>query len=146
MHRHKLSAKQMWLARKNSDAFATSDDWLRGFIEAEGTFTQNNKTMQPLFQITPLGCEDILMWAIKDKIGKGRIHNNVRKGGRHCVVYSLSNKQHISQHLPPLLRKGFVLSKARLGYHTWLQTHFSSHWLEYKVGKTVLDVSCDLSA
>ena len=64
-----------------------------------------------------------------------RIHNDVRKDGRHCVLYSLSNKQHISQHLLPLLRKNFVLSKARLRYHTWLQTHFSSHGLEYKVGK-----------
>ena len=125
MHRHKLSAKQMWLARKNSDAFTLSDDWLRGFIEAESTFTQNNKTKQPLFQITQLGCEYTLMSAIKDKIGKGRIHNVVRKDGRHCVVYSLSNKSHISQHLLPLLRKGFVLSKARLRYHQWLQTHFS---------------------
>ena len=114
----------LYCQRKKANYYYCSTDWLRGFIEAEGTFTQNTKTNKPLFQVTQLACEAPLLRAIGRKIGAGRIHYDVRDDGRRAVVYSLSSKKHMITHLLPLLEGGFCFSRAQLRYHVWLQKHF----------------------
>ena len=147
LDRCKLLCRVVWLERKKTYDNTLGDDWLRGFIEAEASFTQNTKTGKPLFQITQLACDEMLIISIKSKLGVGAIHQDVRDDGRRVVVYSLSNKNNIITHLLPVLEKNFVFSKTRVRYLSWLKVHFTAYFVKHnKVYLSKSLVACDLSA
>lgn len=124
LQEYRLKIRKIWLMRKSKHYYCCDVDWLRGFIEAEGSFTQNNKTNAPLFQITQLACEKPLMEAIKRRIGAGRLHLDTRSDGRQTWVYTLTNKKHINNKLLVICNKGFVFSRTMQRYNLWLQKHF----------------------
>ena len=121
----KKAAKHVYKLRKNINYYHIDNDWLRGFIEAEGSFTENKSTEKPLFQITQLYCDKPLLMAIKHKIGKGTIHKDLRRDGSAYVVYSLRVKRDMCERLLPILKANFVFSRARKPYNSWLKAHFS---------------------
>lgn len=118
----KLKVYKLHLSRKNFKNYNINEDWLRGFIEAEGCFSQNRGN--PMFTLTQIACEWPLFEAIKKKMDCGRLHLDKRKNGTSTVVYTLSGKKVIRDKLLPILRPGFVFSKVGRVYRLWVETHF----------------------
>lgn len=124
LRERKLICRQGWYISKWLEKAPLKDDWLRGLIEAEGSFTQNRERKKPIFEITQLAIDSALIHSIRNKLGVGHVRISQRDDGRRCAVYSLTNRGDIIRCLLPILEKGFVFSKARLSYLRWLDTHF----------------------
>ena len=123
----KKQVQQLWENRANGSEYRIKSAWLRGFIEADGSFISNRQRNIPLFEITQHQSDKALMEAIKVFFGCGSIRFEDRDEKTPMCVYRMSNRIDIQNKLLPLLSKGFVLSNKQKSYKNWLDNYFPDY-------------------
>ena len=109
--------------RAKESHYSLSQQWLQGFVEAEGCFL-GKEGQRPIFEITQHASDCFLMLAIKRLIGGGKVRLNKRRDGRLLCVYTLSGKRIIAEKLLPLWHNAYAGPKILRDFQPWLALHF----------------------
>ena len=109
--------------RAKDSHYSLSQQWLQGFVEAEGCFLGRGG-QRPIFEITQHASDCFLMLAIKRFIGGGKVRLSKRRDGRLLCVYTLSGKRIIAEKLLPLWHNAYAAPKILRDFQPWLALHF----------------------
>lgn len=109
--------------RSTIDGYSITQNWLIGFVEAEGSFTGNEK-QSATFQITQHAADWVLMEAIAKFIGCGTVKFIKRKDGRVFANYIVSDKKLLLEQIIPLFDNKFISSKKQDQFNNWKKIHF----------------------
>ena len=101
-----------------------TNQWLIGFIEAEGHFAGKNKDSQPSFKISQHIADENLILAIKNYIGYGNIHKSIRQDGRSEAILTIYNKEILRNVIIPMCYNNFKSKKKFYQFNNWLINFF----------------------
>jgi hypothetical protein len=116
-----LQLRKVVVEREEISNYFITPQWLVGFFEAEGTLvtTKNNK---PRIEISQHASDYFLLKAIQKFVGGGNVRFDLRKS--YCAVWTISDKQLISNKLLCLFDTFLVLQQKRELYNDWRRRHF----------------------
>ena len=107
--------------REEISNYFITPQWLVGFFEAEGTLI-TTKNQKPRIEISQHASDYFLLKAIQRFVGGGNVRFDLRKS--YCAVWTISDKQLISNKLLCLFDRFLVLQQKRKLYNDWRRRHF----------------------
>ena len=123
MEKLDLQLRKVVAEREEISNYFITPQWLVGFFQAEGTLvtTKNNK---PRIEISQHASDYFLLKAIQKFVGGGNVRFDLRKS--YCAVWTISEKQLISNKLLCLFDAFLVLQQKRELYNDWRKRHFTT--------------------
>lgn len=116
-----LQLRKLVIERKEISNYLITPQWLVGFFEAEGTLV-TTKNQKPRIEISQHASDYLLLKAIERFVGGGNVRFDLRKSC--CAVWTISDKQLISNKLLCLFDAFLVLRHKRELYNEWRGRHF----------------------